>query len=150
MPQSFVRTPLHIVFSTKHRQPLIKPPHDTALHAYIAGICNSLDCTALKVGGYFDHVHILCLLSKKISIVALLEEVKSSSSKWMKTRDESLKEFYWQAGYGAFAVSPWQVDAVIKYIANQHEHHHKNTFEDEYRAFLQNYKMDYNEDYMWD
>lgn len=150
MPQSFVRNPLHIVFSTKYRQPIIKPPHDEALYAYIAGICNSLDCTALKVGGYYDHVHILCLLSKKISIVALLEEVKSSSSKWIKTRDESLKEFYWQAGYGAFAVSPSKVDAVIKYIANQYEHHHKNTFEDEYRKFLKTYKIDYNEDYMWD
>ncbi len=80
----------------------------------------------------------------------LLEEVKSHSSKWFKTKDESLKNFYWQNGYGAFSVNPAQVDIVIKYIANQKEHHNKKTFQDEYRAFLKRYKVDYDEKYVWD
>ncbi len=80
----------------------------------------------------------------------LLEEVKSHSSKRMKTKDESLKNFYWQDGYGAFSVNPSEVDTVIAYIANQHEHHNKKTFKDEYRAFLKKYTVEYDERYVWD
>lgn len=80
----------------------------------------------------------------------LLEEIKSHSSKWMKTKDESLKNFYWQDGYGAFSVNPAKVEVVIAYIANQHEHHGKQTFQDEYRAFLKKYNAAYDERYVWD
>ena len=80
----------------------------------------------------------------------LLEEVKSHSSKWMKTKDEMLKNFYWQDGYGAFSVNPSEIDTVIEYIANQHEHHSKKTFQDEYRAFLKKYNVEYDERYVWD
>lgn len=80
----------------------------------------------------------------------LLEEVKSHSSKWMKTKDEMLKNFYWQDGYGAFSVNPSEVDTVIAYIANQHEQHSKKTFQDEYMAFLKKHKVEYDERYVWD
>lgn len=80
----------------------------------------------------------------------LLEEVKSHSSKWMKTKDSSLSNFYWQDGYGAFSVNPAQVDTVIAYITNQHENHKKKTFQEEYRAFLTKYKVQYDERYVWD
>ena len=80
----------------------------------------------------------------------LLEEVKSHSSKWMKTKDEMLKNFYWQDGYGAFSVNPSEVDLVIEYIANQHEHHRNKTFQDEYRSFLKKYQVEYDERYVWD
>jgi REP element-mobilizing transposase RayT len=90
------------------------------------------------------------LLSKKIALMKLLEEVKSHSSKWIKTKDERLRKFYWQGGYGAFSVNPAQVDVVKGYIENQHEHHKKKTFQDEYRAFLKKYKVEYDERYVWD
>jgi putative transposase len=90
------------------------------------------------------------MLSKKIALMKLLEEVKSHSSKWMKTKDELLKNFYWQDGYGAFSVNPSEVDKVIAYIANQHEHHSRKTFQDEYRAFLKKYNVEYDERYVWD
>jgi hypothetical protein len=80
----------------------------------------------------------------------LVEKVKANSSKWFKTRHESLKNFYWQDGYGAFSVNPKQVDIVIQYIANQHEHHRKKDFQMEYRAFLKKYKVEYDERYVWD
>ena len=108
------------------------------------------ECHPIKVGGYTDHIHILCMLSKKITLMKLLEEVKSHSSKWMKTKGDDLKKFYWQNGYGAFSVNPAQVDTVINYIANQKEHHSKKTFQDEYRGFLKKYKVDYDERYVWD
>lgn len=150
MGQSLVKNYLHIVFSTKYRAPIIHPPYETELHAYLGGVCNNLECHTLKIGGYTDHVHILCMLSKKIALMKLLEEVKSHSSKWMKTKDISLSNFYWQDGYGAFSVNPAQVDRVIAYIANQHEHHHKKDFQKEYRAYLKQYNVEYDERYVWD
>ena len=138
------------MFSTKHRAPFIIPQFEDELHHYLGGICNALDCQTIKVGGYTDHVHILCMLSKKIALMKLVEQVKSNSSKWMKTKHESLANFYWQDGYGAFSVNPSEVETVIKYIANQHEHHEKKTFQDEYRAFLNKYNVPFDERYVWD
>jgi putative transposase len=116
----------------------------------MGGVCNNWECQPIKIGDYTDHVHILCMLSKKIALMKLLEEVKSHSSKWMKTKDESLKNFYWQDGYGAFSVNPSQVETVIAYNANQHAHHSKKIFKDEYRVFLKKYKVEYDERYVWD
>ena len=150
MGQSLVKNYLHIVFSTKNRTPIIHPPYELELHSYLGGICNNLECHTLKVGGYTDHVHILCMLSKKIALMKLLEEVKSHSSKWMKTKDYSLNNFYWQDGYGAFSVNPAQVDRVIAYIEFQHEHHRKKDFQNEYRSYLKKYNVEYDERYVWD
>ncbi len=150
MGQSLVTNYVHIVFSTKHREPLIYPPFEAELHSYLGGICKKHECHPIKVGGHTDHIHILCMLSKKIALMKLLEEVKSHSSKWAKTKGEYLKDFYWQDGYGAFSVNPSEVDAVMAYIANQQEHHSQRTFQDEYRLFLKKYNVEYDERYVWD
>jgi REP element-mobilizing transposase RayT len=138
------------VFSTKHRESLIDHAIENELHNYLGGICKNLECQPIKVGGHTDHIHILCMLSKKIALVKLMEELKSHSSKWIKTKGEAYHKFYWQDGYGAFSVNPSEVEIVINYIANQKAHHHKRTFQDEYRAFLKKYKIDYDERYVWD
>lgn len=150
MGQSLVKNYMHLVFSTKHREPLIYPPVEAELHSYLSVICSNLECKPIKVGGYTDHVHILCMLSKKIALMKLLEEVKSHSSKWIKTKGTGYENFYWQDGYGAFSVSPSKVDNVIAYIANQHQHHSNNTFQNEYRILLKKYKVEYAEKYVWD
>ncbi len=150
MGQSLVKNYVHITFGTKHRVPLIHPPTESELHNYLGGICKNLGCQPLKIGGYTNHVHILCMLSKNIALAKLLEEVKSHSSKWVKTKDSSLSKFYWQDGYGAFSVNPAEVDVVIAYIENQHEHHRKKTFEEEYLALLVKYGIAYDERYVWD
>lgn len=150
MGQSLVQNYLHIVFSTKHRQPLIHPPVEQELYAYLGGICNRLECPTLIVGGYTDHIHILCRLSKKIALMKLMEALKSHSSKWIKTKGADYQHFYWQDGYGAFSVNPAEVDRVIAYIANQKVHHSKKDFQEEYRAMLKKYKTDYDEGYVWD
>lgn len=150
MAQSLVRNYLHIVFSTKNRVPLIFPPVEEELYRYLGGICNNLECPLVKIGGHVDHVHVLCSLSKKITLIKLLEELKSSSSKWIKSKDEKLKSFYWQNGYGAFSVNPSEIDIVKRYIENQHQHHEKKSFQHEYRAFLEKYKVEYDEKYVWD
>lgn len=120
------------------------------LHAYLGGVCNEMDSIPVKVGGYIDHVHILCLLSKKVALMDLLEEIKKRSSKWIKTKGELYRDFYWQRGYGAFSVNPYELDVVIKYIENQHEHHRQRTFQDEFRGFLKKYNVEYDERYVWE
>jgi putative transposase len=150
MGQSLVKNYIHIVFSTKHRLPWIIPPHEEALHAYLAGICKKNECHPIRIGGYTDHIHILCLLSQKITLMKLVEELKSHSSKWIKTRDESLQDFYWQTGYGAFSVHPNQEEIVVDYISNQQEHHKTKPYQQEFRGFLKKYKVDYDEKYVWD
>ncbi|MEO6133304.1 MAG: IS200/IS605 family transposase [Saprospiraceae bacterium] len=150
MGQSLVKNYIHIIFSTKYRAPLILPHVEFELHTYLGGTCKKLECQPIKVGGYIDHIHILCMLSKKIALMKLVEDVKSSSSKWIKTKSDELSNFYWQDGYGAFSVYPREVDVVMNYIANQKIHHDKKTFQDEYRGFLKKYKIDYDERYVWE
>jgi putative transposase len=150
MSQSLTKLSTHIVFSTKYRQPLIDVGIEAELHAYLGGVCNIMDCIPVKVGGYTDHIHILCILSRKVALMDLLEEVKKRSSKWIKEKGEAYENFYWQNGYGAFAVNPSELDVVIRYIANQHQHHEKRTFQEEYRGFLKKYNVEYDERYVWD
>ena len=149
MPQSLSKILVHLIFSTKQREPLIPPPIRPRLHAYIVGILDNLKSPSLQTGGVADHVHILCALSRTISPAQLLEEVKKSSSKWMKA-DGGVPGFSWQAGYGAFSIGESQADAVIRYIQNQEAHHRKTSFQDEFRKFLERYKVAYDERYVWD
>jgi putative transposase len=150
MGQSLVKNYLHIIYSTKHRQPFIHEQVQPELYSYFGGICNKLECYPVKIGGHLDHVHILCLLSKKIALMKFIEELKSHSSKWIKTKGVDLQNFYWQDGYGAFSVYPDEIDIVASYIENQKEHHSKKTFQDEYREVLKRFKVDYDERYVWD
>ena len=150
MGQTLVKNYIHIIFSTKYREELIYPPVEDELHAYLGGICKKMNCPPIKVGGYTDHIHILCMLSKNVALNKLMEEIKSHSSSWIKTKDRSLKNFYWQGGYGAFSVKPSEVDIVINYIAIQKEHHGKQNFKDEYRGMLNKYDVEYDERYLWD
>jgi putative transposase len=150
MGQSLTKIATHITFSTKNRLTQIDDAIKDELNTYIAGICKELDCPPVKVGGYTDHIHILCLLSKKLALMDLLEEVKKRSSKWIKTKGAQYKDFYWQLGYGAFSVNPSDIGKVVDYIANQHVHHQKMTFQQEFRRFLMKYGIEFDERYVWD
>lgn len=129
---------------------MIHPPVEEELYAYLGGICKNLECQPIKIGGHSDHIHILCMLSKKVTLMKLLEELKSHSSKWIKTKGDDYKNFYWQDGYGAFSVNPAETENVISYIANQKEHHRKKAFQEEYRNFLEAFEVEFDERYVWD
>ena len=150
MGQSLVQNYIHIVFSTKHREPIILPPFEQELHAYIKGICKELECPVLIIGGYVDHIHILCKLTQKIALMTLVQKVKANSSKWIKTKNDSLANFFWQHGYGAFSVGPNEVDTVKRYIENQHEHHTKKGFKEEFKSILGEHMVEYDECYVWE
>ena len=150
MPQSLSKVYVHITFSTKNRVNRIDDKIETPLFEYIGGVCKQMECNPIKVGGHENHIHILCLLSRKVAQMTLLENIKKSSSKWIKTKGDEYSDFYWQDGYGIFSVNPTEIDVVKKYISNQKEHHKKRTFQDEFRAFLKKYNVDYDERYVWD
>jgi putative transposase len=151
MPQSLSRVLLHIVFSTKNRYPFLADKNARSeMHAYLGGICNELECPVLTVGGVSDHVHILCALSRNLSIAKVVGDVKRGSSKWIKTKGKMLTKFAWQNGYGAFSVGQPDLERVREYIVRQEDHHKKRTFQDEYRSFLMEYGVEYDERYVWD
>jgi REP element-mobilizing transposase RayT len=151
MPQSLAQIYLHLVFSTKHRQPdLTDVDFRERIHAYLAGTCQNLGSPAIKVGGVADHVHILCRLGKTTSVAELVRELKRESSKWIKAENPKLSHFHWQEGYGAFSISPSHVPALTEYIATQEEHHRRTTFQDEFRQLCQKYGIAIDERYVWD
>lgn len=150
MAQSLSKVYVHMTFSTKNRAKLIDVNIEMRLFEYLGGICKKLECNPIRIGGYKDHVHVLCQLSKKITQIKLMEEVKKRSSKWIKQQGKQFTNFYWQDGYGIFSVNPYELDIVVDYINNQKENHQKKTCKDEFRAFLKKYKVDYDERYVWD
>ena len=150
MPQSLAKLYVHMIFSTKNRESLLDRDIQTELASYLGGTLNHLDCQPIEIGGTRDHIHILCCLSKNLSMSKVIEEIKSSSSKWIKPKEPRLAQFHWQSGYGAFSVSQSHLNAAIRYICQQEEHHRKVTFQEEFREFLKKYRVPYDERYVWD
>lgn len=149
MGGTFTKQIIHITFSTRNREKLINKQFEEKLYSYIAGICKNQNCIPIAVGGYLDHVHILCHLSNTISLSNLMEHIKTHTSKYMKSLSPIFKQFYWQEGYGAFSVSPRDIEKVEAYIKNQRSHHSKKSFQEEYLDFLRSYKIDFDERFIW-
>jgi putative transposase len=150
MPQSLSKVYIHIIFSTKNRYPFISNEIKDELCSYISGILINIQSDVIKINGTKDHLHFLCTLPRTISIAKLLEEIKKSSSKWIKTKGNEWDKFAWQDGYGIFSISRSILKKTIDYIENQEEHHKKISFQDELRKFLESYNVDYDEKYLWD
>ena len=150
MPQSLSSILVHIIFSTKNREPFITPTVETELHPYMATIFRQVKSPSLCIDGTADHVQILFSLARVITIADLVEEVKTNTSKWIKTKGREFRNFHWQKGYGAFSIGQSNVSKLRRYIRNQKQHHRRITFQGEYRKFLAAYGIDYDERYVWD
>ncbi len=150
MPQSFASLHVHIVFSTKHRERTITADLRPRLHEYVGGILREQSCSLISAGGTDDHIHLLVSLARTISIADAVRVIKSNSSAWIHREFAELLDFQWQQGYGAFAVSFSNIEAVKKYIDNQEEHHRKTSFQDEFREFLRRHGTEWDERYVWD
>jgi REP-associated tyrosine transposase len=151
MPQSLVQIYAHIIFTTKNRQPfLVDTEFRARVFAYLAGICKNQDSPALLIGGVADHVHIFCRLSKTHDVASFVRDLKRDSTNWIKLERPTLHDFHWQQGYGAFSVSPAHVDPLKRYIANQEEHHKKESYQAEFRRLCKKYGVDIDERYVWD
>ena len=119
------------------------------IFAFIGGILKEIGSIPLIVGGISDHVHTLASLPPLMTISELARNTKANSSRWIKTLSPVYSTFAWQNGYGAFSVSPSLLDKTIHYIKTQEQHHRTKTFQDEYKAFLEAYKIPYNEKYLF-
>jgi putative transposase len=147
MPQSLSSILIHLIFSTKNRQPLITANVETELHKYMATIFRGCKSPTLLIGGTEDYLHALFVLSRTPDLV---EEVKTSSSKWMKTKGDELRQFQWQAGYGAFSIGQSNVEVLKRYTSKQKEHHRSRSFQDELRSLCKRYGVEIDERYVWD
>ena len=150
MPQSLSSILIHLIFSTKNREPFLSPEIEAELYPYIASIFKVMKSPALIIDGASDHVHTLFSLSRVATVADVVEEVKTESSKWIKRKGIEFRNFHWQSGYGAFSIGQSQVSTVKRYIGRQKQHHRRITFQDEYRKFLKAYGVEYDERYVWD
>ena len=151
MPQSLARIWLHIVFSTSERRAYLQ--HEDIreeMFGMLGHHANKIDCPVIRTGGWIDHVHVLCGLSRTVTVAKLVETLKTETSKWIKKRTPDLSLFHWQNGYGAFSVSQSNVEQVTDYIEGQSKHHGKMSFQDEFRALCKKHKIEIDERYVWD
>ena len=150
MSQSLSKILIHLIFSTKNREPFIDEAIEPQLHAYMAGVFKNMESPAIIIGGTPDHTHSLFVLSKNRAPSRVIKEVKRASSIWMKEQGRPYKQFYWQNGYGEFSIGESGIPKLKTYILNQKEHHKKMSFQDEMRMFFKKYNMEYDERYCWD
>ncbi|MEX2168436.1 MAG: IS200/IS605 family transposase [Pirellulales bacterium] len=149
MPQSFASLHCHIIFSTKHRDPVITPVMRPRMHEYLGGIARNHSCSLLAAGGMPDHIHLLLSLPRTLSVADVVRLIKSNSSGWVH-QQFGKPDFGWQDGYGAFAVSYSNIDQVKSYISNQEDHHRKTSFKEEFLQFLRRHELEWDERYIWD
>jgi putative transposase len=151
MPQSLARIWLHIVFSTKGRRAYLQnDDHRDEMFRMLGYHAKEADCPPARVGGWIDHVHVLCGLSRTATVAELVEVLKRETSKWAKQRTADLDIFHWQNGYGVFSVSQSNVDQVIEYIDRQADHHRRMTFQEEFRVICAKHNIPIDERYVWD
>jgi len=148
--QSLAKVYVHTIFSTKNREPVLHDSWRDELFTVLGGAANNLGCQSLTVGGVADHVHLLFQLGRTITIAGAVGKIKSTSSLWLNQTRGPAKPFHWQSGYGVFSVSQSNVEAVIEYIRRQPEHHKTQSFQDEFREWLRQYHVEWDERYVWD
>jgi REP element-mobilizing transposase RayT len=145
MPEPLASGLVYIVFSTEGSKPIqdlsILPP----LHAYVTNFARDKDCECFRVGGVADDVHPAIRMSRTITIAKFVEDLKTNSSKCLKTQSQTLAHFARQNGYGTFSIGPSDLEALRTYIDSQEEHHRKHTFQEEYRALLKKYGVEFDE-----
>ncbi|BDS08712.1 transposase [Oceaniferula spumae] len=150
MPQSLSKVIIHLIFSTKDRHEWIDAQIQPKLHAYLATTARDEGWECYRVGGVKDHVHLALRQPRTSDLSHFVGHIKRTSTVWIKKQDAKYDAFHWQTGYGAFSVSASHLDALITYISKQEEHHRKQTFQDEFRAFLGKYGIEFDERYVWD
>ncbi len=150
MPNTYTQIYIQIVFAVKGRQNLIAKQNREELQKYITGIAQNREQKMLSIFVMPDHTHLLVGLKPNIAISDLVRDIKAGSSKFINDSNWINGKFNWQEGFGAFSYSKSQIDSVIKYIKNQEEHHKKQTFKEEYIAFLRKFEIEYDEKYLFE
>ena len=149
MANSMIRIDVHLIFHIKSTSVRMQRSDLPRIFAYIGGILKDIGSIPIIIGGMPDHIHVLWALPSNMTISELARTTKAKSSRWIKTLSPYYSTFAWQDGYGAFSVSPSILDKTINYIKNQERHHRTKSFQDEYKAFLEAYKIPYDEKYIF-
>jgi putative transposase len=149
MANTYTSLHYHLIFSTKNREPWIRPELQQRVWAYLGGIAREKGMKAIMVGGVENHVHLLVGMPPTLSVSKALQMLKGPSSQWVHETFPKLHLFQWQDGYGAFTVSKSQIPEVSEYIQKQREHHRIRTFEEEYLDFLRRHEVEFDERYIW-
>jgi len=151
MPQSLAQIWLHIVFSTKDRQSFLqKTDFRNEMFRMLSHHVQTAGCYPNRSGGWIDHVHIVCGLARTVTVAQLIEHLKTETSKWAKKTPDGNSNFTWQRGYGAFSVSPSNLDQVLDYVERQEYHHKQKSFQDEFRELCRKNGIQIDERYVWD
>jgi REP element-mobilizing transposase RayT len=150
MSQALAKIYLHLIFSTKNRERAIPDAIRADLHSYMGGILNGLGCSPIEINTEPDHAHLLFAMTRTETVSNVVGQSKKSSNDWLRARDQQFRNFYWQGGYGTFSVSQSAVEEVREYIRNQRDHHKRVSFQDEFRAFLKRYEIEFDERYVWE
>jgi putative transposase len=148
MSQSLSNIILHIVFSTRNREPCMDADTQQKIYAYFVKAFADHKCPVYEIGGTNNHIHIACSFSRTLTVSDLIRDVKISSTKWIK--EKTLRDFSWQRGYGVFSVSQSQLNKLENYIQTQEEHHRQKSFKQELLELLQKHHISYDENYLWD
>lgn len=147
MPQSLSQIIVHTVFSTKNRTPWLNEQLQPEVFSLLSSLLKGRGHTPILVGGRIDHVHLLYGLSRTQTVARTIEDVKVPSTKWLK---DSIPDFSWQNGYGAFSLGYTSIDSALAYIKNQNEHHKVVSFKDEFRRLCEEHGVSLDERYAWD
>ena len=150
MANTYTQIYIHIVFAVKGRQCHIPKQHKEALHQYITRIITNKKQTVIRINSMPDHIHILIGMNPNVALSALVRDIKANASKFINQKRWVVGKFEWQAGFGAFSYSHSQLDDVVDYIKNQEAHHARQTFKEEYLAFLKRFNVPYNPKYVFD
>jgi len=150
MPQSLAKIYVHLVFSTKNRERVLPDDIRPDLHAYMGGTLNGMGCSPIEINTEPDHAHVLFVLTRTETLSTVIGQLKKSANDWLRSRGPQFASFHWQGGYGAFSVSQSAVEEVREYIRRQPEHHQRLTFQEEFRALLKRYEIEFEERYVWD
>jgi len=150
MPGTYSQLLLHVVFSTKRREPWITAEVAERLYPYLGGILRAENGSIYDIGGVADHVHLYLRWRPDGAVSDLMRTVKARSSKWLHETFPNLAAFAWQEGYSVFSVSKSQEPAVKKYIAAQGEHHGKEDFPSELLRLLRAHGVEFDERYLFD
>ncbi len=150
MAGTFSQIYIQYVFAVKGRENLLQKPWKDEVFKYIAGIIKEKNQKAIIVNGVTDHVHVFVGLKPSMNISDLVRDIKNNSSKFINEQRFLKGKFSWQEGYGAFSYAHSQIESVYQYILKQEEQHMKKTFKEEYLDFLQKFKIDYSEKYLFE
>ncbi|MFK7799198.1 MAG: IS200/IS605 family transposase [Aureispira sp.] len=150
MANTYTQLYIQIVFAVKGRQNLIREPIRAKVEKYICGVISNNKSKPIAIYCNPDHLHVLIGLNPNTSISDITKAIKANSSKWINEQKWISGKFSWQEGFGAFSYAKSQIDAVVKYILNQPEHHRKKNFREEYLNFLHKFEVDYKEQYLFD